>query len=484
MESQTKEKNHNDYQKDFWDAAQQLHISNCSKEDYERFVDKCKTLTDPQFLSEITEYLLGRLRYVYEEVDSTKMLTSLMEKLMNLLNSKSYSKIKPVKVDSMYASILLLFGVEHSMFNSKILTKFILASLMSKSISDGRVLGAMTLEFILSGFIKNACFDIEEWKSNDIFCTLLRHFGKAISKNNRSQILPFYRIIIHFFINNQDWVLVKDILPTVLDISNHKQNFSEYIELFEGLDSVDAERLNVLVQCGVPFFAEVLHRESLSVIGSTRDAEYESMLKYVKMIFKDDFYSDTAKKLIELDEMKTKDDNKMCNADGKSILQRLIIDLKTEFYHHDFYIDLVRVQIQNLKHLQVKGCPKFSWEQPDARFNRNTNIQDFLHSNKVTLKLIGRNIFVNNLEIAHFWINDWAQPHIGLGFSFTAVARLSTEGTVEIILQKERHIYERKRDGYFKLMNELVDLETFLQSQNMIHTGTKRKYNIGEENRN
>ena len=236
--------------------------------------------------------------------------------------------------------------------------------------------------------------------------------------------------------------------------------------LFLGKIVLGNYHLKVLVQSGVPFFAKALSR--FEYIGSW---EYESMLKYVKFLFKDEFYSDTAKQLIDLDEFKTKDLKKMCNAVEKSILQRLIIDLKTDFSHHQYYIDLVRVQTENLNSLRVNGCPKFSWQQPTCRWIKE-EIQDFLAGSEVTHVIADE--FANK-EISRSWIKRYARTNLEEGYSFSAVAMQSENGKIKIVLQKERHVYENERNGYMRLMNELKDLETFLPSPKLMPTGVKRK---------
>ena len=74
-----------------------------------------------------------------------------------------------------------------------------------------------------------------------------------------------------------------------------------------------SEHLNILVQSGVPFFAKAVRREKWFGIGSTEESEYESMVKYMKIVFKDDFYCDASKQLTALDEFNTKDHKTVCN---------------------------------------------------------------------------------------------------------------------------------------------------------------------------
>eukprot|EP00111_Clytia_hemisphaerica_P000035 TCONS_00000095-protein len=453
-----------DFQGAFLDAIEKLGDADCSQKDYDHFVELCKKMTDADFLCKIIEKLLNWLPGKNREVCFIEMLTSLLEALFDLLNSKAYSDVYPAMLekDSLYPIVLMLFGTKW-LFRPEILTKFI---------SNRFVQEPLTVEIILWGLLRKDCFSKKELKSNDDFCTLLRHFGKVTIENDRAQVHRFYKTMIQFLIKNYDWVLAKELVPLVLNISDHNEDFGCFFELFEGMESLKSEQIKILVQSGISFFAKAVSREKLYGFGSTEESEYESMLKYVKIIFKDDFYYDIAKQLIALDQFKSKDHEKIYNTNKKSILQRLIHDLKKDFYYNEIYIDLVRVQIENLKPLQDKGCPKLFWEQPDAVFGYDVGIEEFLESDKV--RLVVSDDFENDLEIAHAWINDHAGQYLEDGYSFSAVARLSTEG----------HIWERKRDGYFKLMNELVDLETFLQCPKLMRLGTKRKYNLRQRERN
>eukprot|EP00111_Clytia_hemisphaerica_P000034 TCONS_00000092-protein len=464
------------YQEAFFVAVDRLSSSDCTKADHKKFVALCKKIKDVHFLCKITERLLRLTPYValyYENEGFIEMLASLLETLLKLLTSKSYSKAKPVKIDSMSGVVITLFAnVNDGLFNPDILTKLISNQYISQEPS--------TIEAILWGLLRKDYLVKKDLTSNKNFCTLFRQFGIATAKTKTAQFYRYYIAIIQFLVKNYDWELAKELLPSVLDISDNNEDFEYFFALFEGLESVKSEHLKILVQSGISFFAKAVSREKLYGIGYIDIFEYQSMLKYLKIVFKDDFYCNTAKQLTTLDEFKSKDYEKMCNTTKESILQRLIQDLKKDFYFKESYIDLVRVQIENLKTLQDKGCPKSYWEQPDAIFY-DEHIEEFLESDKVTLVVSDE--FENDLEYANSWINDYAGPHLHRGYSFSAIARLSTEGTVEVILQKEKHIYERKRDGYFRLMNELFELETFLQSPKIVRIGTKRKYNLRERKR-
>ena len=48
-------------------------------------------------------------------------------------------------------------------------------------------------------------------------------------------------------------------------------------------------------------------------------------------------------------------------------------------------------------------------------------------------------------------------------YSFTGIARKNQDGIVEVVLQKERELYQKTVDYYYALMAELEDLEDKLR---------------------
>ena len=215
-------------QKAFVDSIVPLGNSDCSKKDLEHFISMCKTVTNAELLCGIIRKLLKLVPYApfYYGCKGKcflEMLPALVETLMDLLNSETYNKIEPVQIESMDTVVLMLFDANHSL-SPEILTKVISNRYVFQE--------PITLESILCGLIKKDRYAKVGLKSNDNFCTLLRHFGVAADENRITQT-PAYRMIIQFLINNHDWILAKELLPSVLNISHCRCQ-----ETYQGKDMI------------------------------------------------------------------------------------------------------------------------------------------------------------------------------------------------------------------------------------------------------
>ena len=288
-------------------------------------------------------------------------------------------------------------------------------------------------------------FDMHEFKTNEQFCTTFKLFADYIHEHREKlRNLNFYKTIAKFLINNyNDWPLSPGLLPLVLEYTELRDNFSNYFELFEHLDSL-TDPYQMLVRKAVQFFDDAILRESC--FGELPQSEYDDILTYVKIVFTNDLFKDVAKQLTAIRHFEMEGEELMYTAREKFVLQRLVCDLKEDFSGHDLYIDLVTIRIQNLKSLQIQGYPQFGWEQINTvEFRHSPEIQRFLDSNEVTYVHSGFFTF----EEARSWMNEYAIPHMDDGYSFTAITRLSESGTIEVILQKERHVFEKKRNEYW-----------------------------------
>ena len=77
-----------------------------------------------------------------------------------------------------------------------------------------------------------------------------------------------------------------------------------------------------------------------------------------------------------------------------------------------------------------------------------------------------------NVKKAKKWISQFAGSNEI--YSFTAIARPSGDGTFEVILQKERDVYEKTKNQYFELMSELESLQETLKTIKTLNAATKR----------
>ena len=135
----------------------------------------------------------------------------------------------------------------------------------------------------------------------------------------------------------------------------------------------------------------------------------------------------------------------------------------------DFYAELLYVYLKNLNTLQDKGCPKFTWQQPNAKLPDHPGVENFLKSDRVT--------FVywkfDNIDEAKQWIDDneqgghlhrWYQD-----YSFTGIAR-ENQGIVEVILQKERVLHDATKEKYFDLAIKIKNLERKLTNYPRVYS--------------
>ena len=200
-----------DFPGDFLDAINQIGKLECSNKDYEHFLGRCKEITDADLLCKIIVKLLDCLPNKHQENSFIEMLTSLMETLIDLLNSEPYNQAKPRGLgdEALFNILLTLFGMTllctKQLFRSDILTKLI----CNRHVYDE----PMTVETIVWGLIRNEEFCKKGLKSNDNFCTLLRQFGKVTAENKRAQLHRCYKMIIQFLVKSYDWVLAKELLP-------------------------------------------------------------------------------------------------------------------------------------------------------------------------------------------------------------------------------------------------------------------------------
>ena len=135
----------------------------------------------------------------------------------------------------------------------------------------------------------------------------------------------------------------------------------------------------------------------------------------------------------------------------------MISSLKKNFSNNDLYGELLLVRARNLRWLKAAKLPKFSWKQPNAEIPDHPGVERFLKSDEVTFVYQG----FNETNAAVSWINQFAGVHDN--YSFNAVARHSNGINVEVILQKDRALYERLIKQYEGLMSELEDLEEQLK---------------------
>ena len=83
-----------------------------------------------------------------------------------------------------------------------------------------------------------------------------------------------------------------------------------------------------------------------------------------------------------LEQFDINDDEIVVDGD-KTVLEKLIHDLKKDFSKHPAYGELVRICVENLKMIQEDGMP-FSWSQLTAKIPLHPLVERFLHSEEVT----------------------------------------------------------------------------------------------------
>ena len=184
-------------------------------------------------------------------------------------------------------------------------------------------------------------------------------------------------------------------------------------------------------------------------------SSHKATLQFIKILFKESFHEDVALEFISSSKFKVDyvSDFYYING-GKTRLQKLIDDLEKDHSSNSLYGEMLLVRLKDLKRLQNSGCPKFTWEQPEAYlWDNNPQIERFLRSDEVTFVYRNQRLFRTINDARRFLQENCSY------YSFTGIARKNQEGIIEIVLQKERDGHKKKVDRYFALMTELEDLE-------------------------
>ena len=182
----------------------------------------------------------------------------------------------------------------------------------------------------------------------------------------------------------------------------------------------------------------------------------EQIYKLMKMFSPKSYFYET--RIIFFEQFRVEGHDNLLETGRSGVLNKLLKDFKNN-------IDLLKIRLTNLRSLKESGVPKLSWKQPNATLDpEDSEIEEFLQSEEITYVYP---IFEDKEE-ALDWIRDYAG--VSDTYSFTAIARKSPsdDGFYEVVLQKERHIFEKTKKKYFDLMLELEELEKRLDTSKSV----------------
>ena len=249
-----------------------------------------------------------------------------------------------------------------------------------------------------------------------------------------------------------------------------KENISFFIDCFNEIKPVQTESYKGLCSFVAGIFGEWLSQADLE----DRE-EYKRILDFYKAVLRGEFEfnANVMQKLVSFERLHS---YQFKNRE-RTFYEKLFNDLRKRFGKDESYGVLILARAQHLKSLTKDFAPKLTWRQPNGKISGHPFVTMFLKSEEDTFVY---RVFGSMLEAI-----QWMNRFVGTKekYSFTAIAKRSGN-KFEVVLQKGREIFEKKREAYFKLTNELENLtnqlRAFPEMYSKLHAPQKRRLTTDE----
>uniref|UniRef100_A0A7M5XH36 Uncharacterized protein n=2 Tax=Clytia hemisphaerica TaxID=252671 RepID=A0A7M5XH36_9CNID len=453
------------------------------------FDDEITFLTEIIYVRGVVIENPKKLVKICKRITDLKEFSGLIDKLFRVLpkeKEKSHCKFMTELVKVVYCALPNctwddtedLCWVLTALFERGDSYHYILSKMLA---TEAVTLDDDIMGYTLWSLLTDPDIDIQKLKSNTNFRLLLVNYSLLLQdpqypEPDMEPDHAYYRTVIKFLLSQPDFPLTHELLPALLQIPFYKKNWKKFLKLVAKVNLEKTETCKMLLTLAVEIFEIVLEEEKR--VGRLSSVRYKAILRVFKTVFQDDFYSDIAWQLTSLQAFQINGQSNI-NKEKQS-LEKLIRDLKEDFSQHESYARLVSIRVENLTSLYQEGQPRLHWDQPNAEFPTDENIQAFLRGQQTTYSVLGK---FPDLQAAGHWIDAYCRPSFIQSHSFSGIARISNVGSVELILQKERHIYEKENIAFRLLMEELTDLQDELRMFPKFHSklqasGVKRKREV------
>ena len=249
------------------------------------------------------------------------------------------------------------------------------------------------------------------------------------------------------------FLLIKeDVFEEILNILLSNQNFidiiikagNDIIERIIDLEFTDSQSFKKILSIVVIACAESIERNN----SLNYQAMYQNILRLFMKLTRAPFHLDVVRQLISIKQFQINGLHDLTHV-RVTVLSELIFDLEYGYSTHRLYAELLLVRAKNLRSLKGVELPKFTWKQSNAVIPNHPDIEVFLKSDEMTFVYRG----FNEANTARRWIRDFAV--VKKNSCFTAVVR-TLDGVVEVILQKERTLYERLIESNLTTLSQLA----------------------------